>query len=81
MSYKVLSEFISKPWVDTDDIMKIACCGKNSAIKIRLEIEQQVLNSGKKLPVSSRKYLPTRLLLDYLGMDVDYICSMAQKLG
>lgn len=81
MSYKVLSEFISKPWVDTDDIMKIACCGKNSAIKIRLEIEQQVLNSGKKLPVSSRKYVPTRLLLDYLGMDVDYICSMAQKLG
>lgn len=81
MSYKVLSEYISKPWVDTDDIMKIACCGKNSAIKIRLEIEQQVLNSGKKLPVSSRKYIPTRLLLDYLGMDVDYICSMAQKLG
>lgn len=81
MSYKVLSEYISKPWIDTDDIMKIACCGKNSAIKIRLEIEQQVLNSGKKLPVSSRKYIPTRLLLDYLGMDVDYICSMAQKLG
>ena len=81
MSYKVLSEYISKPWIDTDDIMKIACCGKNSAIKIRLEIEQQVLNSGKKLPVSGRKYIPTRLLLDYLGMDVDYICSMAQKLG
>lgn len=81
MSYKTLSEVISKPWVDTDDIMKVACCGKNSAIKIRLEIENQILQSGKKLPLSSRKFIPTKLLLEYLGMDVDYICKMAEKLG
>ena len=79
MSYKELSETISKPWVDTDDIMQIACCSKNSAIKIRVQIEEQVLNSGKKLPPSSRKFVPTKLLIEYLGLDIDYIFSMAER--
>lgn len=79
MNYKELSELISKPWVDTDDIMQIACCGKNSAMKIRGDIEQLLLESGKKLPLSSRKYVPTKLLLEYLGLDIDYIFSMANR--
>lgn len=79
MSYKKLSEVISKPWVDTDDIMVIACCGKSSATKIREEIEQKIIESGKRLPLSSRKYVPTKLLLEYLGLDIDYIFSMAER--
>lgn len=81
MNYKKLSEIIAKPWVDTDDIMTIACCGKNSAIKIRLEIEKQILDSGKKIPLSSHKYVPTKLLLDYLGLDIDYIFNMANRIA
>lgn len=77
MDYKTLLQIASKPWIDTNGIMSIAQCGKNSAIKIRLEIEQSILDSGKKLPVSSKKYVPTRLVLEYLGLDIDYICNMA----
>lgn len=79
MDYKEMSKIISKPWVDTDDIMVIACCSKNSATKIRVEIEQKILDSGKKLPLSSRKYIPTKLLLEYLGLDIDYIFNMADR--
>ncbi len=81
MNYKQLCEVISKPWVDTNDIMVIACCGKNSAIKIRLDIENQILESGKKMPLSSRKYVPTKLLLDYLGLDIEYIFNMANRMA
>ena len=79
MSYKQLSEVISKPWVDTDDIMAITGCGKHSATKIRLEIEQKILDSGKRLPLSSRKCVPTKLLLEHLGLDIDYIFAMANR--
>lgn len=79
MDYKEMSKIISKPWVDTDDIMAIACCSKNSATKIRVEIEQKILDSGKRLPLSSRKYIPTKLLLEYLGLDIDYIFNMADR--
>ena len=79
MDYKEMSKIISKPWVDTDDIMVIACCSKNSATKIRVEIEQKILDSGKRLPLSSRKYIPTKLLLEYLGLDIDYIFNMANR--
>lgn len=79
INYNELIEIISKPWVDTVDIGKIACCGKHSATKIRIEIEQQILDSGKKLPLSSKKCVPTKMLLEYLGLDVDYIFDMASR--
>ncbi len=77
MSYKELLELISKPWIDTAGIMKIAECGRNTATNIRMEIEQSIINSGKRIPVSNRKHVPTRLVLEYLGLDEDYIKLMA----
>lgn len=77
MTYKELLEIISKPWVTTEDIMKIASCGRNTATKIRWDIESIIIESGKKLPISNKKHVPTRLVLDYLGLDVDYIKNMA----
>ena len=79
MDYKEMSKIIKKPWIDTEGIMKIACCGKNSAIKIRIEIEKQILDSGKKMPLSSHKFVPTKLLLEYLGLDTNYIFDMAER--
>lgn len=78
MKYKDLLELISKPWIDTYGIMEIAECGRNSATKIRMEIEQSIIESGKKIPVSNRKHVPTKLVVEYLGLDIDYIKSMAQ---
>lgn len=77
MDYKQLLSIISKPWVTTEDIMQIASCGRNTATQIRWDIEKIIIDSGKKLPVSNKKHVPTRLVLDYLGLDVDYIKNMA----
>ena len=79
MDYAVMFELIQKPWIDTNGIMKLAQCGKYSATKIRVDIENKILDSGKKLPLSSRKNVPTKMVLDYLGFDEDYIYNMANK--
>lgn len=77
MDYKRLLELISKPWVDTCGIMEIAQCGRNTATRIRIEIEQSILESGKRIPISNRKHVPTKLVLDYLGIDESYVMNMA----
>lgn len=77
MSYKEIINVIQKPWVDVEGIMQVAQCGKYSATRIRTEIEEQIIASGKKIPSSCRKRVPTKLLLDYLGLNEDYIYSMA----
>lgn len=81
MNYQQLLELIQMPWVDTSGIMKIANCGKHSATKIRVEIETRIIESGKLLPLSNRKSVPTKMVLDYLGLDEEYIYSMAQKMA
>ncbi len=81
MSYKEIINVIQKPWIDVEGIMKIAQCGKYSATRIRSEIEEQIIASGKKIPSSCRKRVPTKLLLDYLGLNEDYIYSMASRMA
>jgi len=81
MSYKEIINVIQKPWIDVEGIMKIAQCGKYSATRIRSEIEEQIIESGKKIPSSCRKHVPTKLLLDYLGLSEDYIYSMASRIA
>ena len=73
MSYKEIINVIQKPWVDVEGIMQVAQCGKYSATRIRTEIEEQIIASGKKIPSSCRKRVPTKLLLDYLGLNEAYI--------
>ena len=80
MSYKEIINVIQKPWVDVEGIMQVAQCGKYSATRIRSEIEEQIIASGKKIPSSCRKRVPTKLLLDYLGLNEDYIYSMASRM-
>ena len=80
MNYKDMYALMEKPWVDVNDIMKLAQCGKYSATRIRGEIEEQIIAGGKKIPSSCRKRVPTKLLLDYLGLNEDYIYSMASRM-
>ena len=42
MDYKEMSKIIEKPWIDVDGICKIAQCGKYSATRIRIEIEEMI---------------------------------------
>ena len=79
MSYTMLCEKILKPWLSTKDIMTIANCGKNSAIKIRQAIEAEILKENKKLPQSSPIVVPTKRVLDYLGLEEKYIFEMAEE--
>ncbi len=81
MNYKEMVELISKVWINSDDISKICHCGKNNAIIIRKEVEKQIIDSGKYLPPSMTKCVPTKLVLDYIGLDEDYILSMAKKIA
>ena len=79
MNYKEMATLISKVWVNATDIMKICNCGMNSAIKIRQDIEKTITKSGKTIPSSMTKYVPTKLVLEYIGLDGDFIMDMASK--
>ncbi len=81
MNYKEMMELVSKVWIDSNDIMKICHCGKNTAIKIRQDIEKNIIDSGKLVPPSMVKYVPTRMVLDYVGLDENHILEMASKIN
>ena len=77
MTYKDILKIALCPWIDIYGIMQLADCGKSTASKIRTEVENKILESGKKLPKSNKKHVPTKLVLDYLGLDENYIIKMA----
>ena len=77
MSYLELFQIISKPWASIKEISQIANCGRDSAIKIRNMIEDEILKEGKNLPKGKTIVVPTKKVIEYLGLDVDYIVNMA----
>ncbi len=79
MNYKELCTIIVKPWISVNEIMTLANCGRNSAIKLRKEIEERIIKSGKILPKSSPLLVPTKKVLECLGLDEVYIFEMAEK--
>lgn len=79
LNYIELRNAILNPWSDVKRIMLIASVGKNSAIKIRQAIETEILKEGKKLPQSSPIVVPTKKVLDYLGLEEKYIFEMAEE--
>lgn len=79
MEYQNMYNIISKPWLDTNDIKKICGCSTSSALLIRQEIEEKVLEMGKHLPISNRKVVPTEVALNYLGIDINYVYNMTLK--
>ena len=79
MTYLDLFNIISEPWISVTGIRKIARCSRDTAIVIRNKIEEQIISSGKGLPQCKAKYVPTRLVLDYLNLDANYIIDMAIK--
>lgn len=74
-------EIVSKVWINSNDIMKLCNCGKNTANKIRQDVEKIVIDNGKVIPPSVVKYVPTKLVLEYIGLDEDYIFKMASRIS
>ena len=81
MNYKEMADVVSKVWINSDDIMKICNCGKNTAIKIRQNVEKEIKERGKLVPPSMTKYVPTKLVLEQIGLDEDYIFKMASRIS
>ena len=79
MNYDSVYDLINKVWLDTEDIQNLCSCSRNSAMTIRREIEEKVKKLGKRLPDSRRKVVPTLLVLDYLGIDVDSVLHLISK--
>ena len=77
MSYLELYKIISKPWASIEEIRKIASCGRDSAIKIRNNIEKEINKTGKVLPTGKPIVVPMKNVVDYLGLDLNYIIDMA----
>lgn len=77
MSYLELYQIISKPWASIKEIGLIANCGRDSAIKIRNMIEEEIIKDGKKLPSGKTIVVPTKKVIEYLGLDLEYIINMA----
>ena len=77
MNYKDILQIALCPWIDVQGIMQLADCGKNTATEIRTDIEKTILDSGKKIPKSTKKHVPTKMVLEYLNLDENYIIKMA----
>ena len=79
MSYTKLYSIISKPWLNTNEICILCNCSICNAIKIRKEIELIVKKMGKRIPISTHKVVPTKIALDYLCIEEQYVYQMACK--
>ena len=79
LNYIELRNAILSPWADVKKIMLVASVGKNSAIKIRKSIEEEIIKVGKKLPQSSPIVVPMKKVLEYLGLEEKYIFEMAEE--
>lgn len=81
MNYKEMLEIVSKVWINSNDIMRLCNCGKNTANKIRQDVEKIIIDNGKVIPPSVVRYVPTKLVLEYIGLDEDYIFKMASRIS
>ena len=78
-SYSKLLRIIMKPWLSNEDIQELSNCSRNAATTIIQIIEENVVKNGKMLPICKTKMVPTKLVLELLSLDEDYIYSMAIK--
>lgn len=77
MSYLELFKIISRPWASIKEIRLIANCGRDSAIRIRNDIENIITSEGKILPTGKTVMVPMKYVIEYLGLDLRYITDMA----
>ena len=79
MTYIELFKTCSKNWLDIKDIQSIAGCGRDKANEIANTIIKDINSSGKKVPQSKKKIVPTDYVIDYLNIDMDFVLKMAKN--
>lgn len=74
-----LFNLMSKQWANVNDIKIIASCGRDNAILIRNEIRNNIIKSGRKLPISKEIIVPMKSVIEYLDIDMEFISTMAKQ--
>ena len=72
MSAEETLELISKQWCTLQDIMKLAQIGRNSALKTKKLIQDNLEKQGYLIPKS---VVPTKEVVKYLHIDIPYLES------
>ncbi|MDD3452700.1 MAG: hypothetical protein PHN42_00260 [Bacilli bacterium] len=73
MSAEETLNIISKQWCDLKDIMQLAQIGRNSALKIKSEISNKLIDEGYFIP---KQFVPMKEVVNYLKIDIEYLRDM-----
>lgn len=66
---------ISKQWFTLEDLMALGEFGRNSALKVKREIKNKLINQGYKIP---SHVIPMKEVVDYLNININYLESRVQ---
>lgn len=66
---------ISKQWYTLEDLMALGEFGRNSALKVKREIKNKLINQGYKIP---SHVIPMKEVVDYLNININYLESRVQ---
>lgn len=66
-------ELLSKQWCSLQDLMKLTNLGRNSALKIRKDIINDLVNQGYKLAAN---LIPMCEVVNKLNINIPYLKSM-----
>ena len=66
---------ISKQWCTLEDLMALGEFGRNSALKVKREIKNKLINQGYKIP---SHVIPMKEVVDYLNININYLDSRVQ---
>ncbi len=67
---------ISKQWCTLEDLMALGEFGRNSALKVKREIKNKLINQGYKIP---SHVIPMKEVVDYLNININYLESRVQS--
>lgn len=66
---------ISKQWCTLEDLMVLGEFGRNSALKVKRDIKNKLINQGYKIP---SHVIPMKEVVDYLNININYLESRVQ---
>lgn len=75
MSANDTLELLAKQWCTLNNLMKLTNLGRNSALKIRKEIINDLENKGYKLP---RGLIPMCEVVNKLNININYLQNITR---
>ena len=77
MNAKETLELISKQWCNVGDLGKLTGLGRNSVLKLRNEIKQELTDKGYTLP---KRLLPMNEVVSYLKINISYLQKVSKEI-